>query len=352
MTDRMRDEQLDREVRDFLAWQAEDIADAPTATEMAIRIGTRAGTRARRLRLTPQLVWVVLAGLLILALVGVAAGALSQRQPILPAISKAYEAVFLRLEVVDGTPTVLVVGVDTESRERQIARLPGAWAAYDIQAGDTEPAFLAPMGAVSPSGLLAVPSGGGDLMMHWEIFDLHRPQADPIVIAGMVQFVEELRDTPYWKVDARGGVFWGPGERLANLWYAPRGGAVHPQLGVIDGRTGNATAVVIPEGLVVLPYWASDGSGVFVGNSSTDVTPRRLLRLDGTVVDAPAVLAESSCRMPTGLESACLAPDDSMIVEPVGGPTTTQRGARLIAQGNATRFDVHGSFAGWLEVAR
>jgi hypothetical protein len=350
MSDRVGDEQLDREIRGFLAWQAEDIADAPTATEMTIRIGTRAGTRARGLRLTPQLVWVVLAGLLILALIGVAAGALSERQPIPRALSKAYEAIFLRLEVVDRTPTVLVVGVNTASRERQIARLPGAWAAYDIQASDTERGFLAPMGAVSPNGLLAVPSGGGALMMHWEIFDLHRPQVEPIVISGMEQFIEQLRGTPYWKVDTRGGVFWGPGERLANLWYAPGGGEVHLQLSVIDGRTGTATTVTIPEGLVVLPYWASDGSGVFVGNNSTDTTPRRLLSLDGTVVDAPAALAETSCRSSNGFEFACLAPDDSMVADISGESNASERVARVIAQGSGVSFEIEGSFAGWLEV--
>jgi Tol biopolymer transport system component len=72
MTDRMRDEQLDREIRAFLAWQAEDVADAPTATEMAARIGSRPTTRTLVPRLAPQLVWILLAGLLILALMGIA----------------------------------------------------------------------------------------------------------------------------------------------------------------------------------------------------------------------------------------------------------------------------------------
>ena len=72
MTDRIPDEQLDREIRTLLAWQAEDIADAPSAIEMATRISERAGARTRGLRLTPQLVWVVLAGLLILTLIGAA----------------------------------------------------------------------------------------------------------------------------------------------------------------------------------------------------------------------------------------------------------------------------------------
>jgi len=83
MTDRMRDEQLDSEIRAFLAWQVGDIAGAPTASEMAERISARAGMRARGLRLTPQLVWVVLAGLLILALIGAAVGAMSLRPTLL-----------------------------------------------------------------------------------------------------------------------------------------------------------------------------------------------------------------------------------------------------------------------------
>jgi hypothetical protein len=355
MTDRMRDEQLDSEIRAFLAWQVGDIAGAPTASEMAERISARAGMRARGLRLTPQLVWVVLAGLLILALIGAAVGAMSLRPTLLPPLSKAYEAVFLRLHVLDGTHEVIAVGVDVDGHERQIARLPGAWAAYDIQATDTERGFLAPMGAVSPTGLLALPMDGGGQMMHWEIFDLDHPEAAPIVIAGMEQFIEQLRETPYWKVDPRGGVFWGPGERLANLWYAPGGGEVHLLLSHIDGRTGNATAVAIPAGLVVLPAWASDGSGVFVGNSSAengsiDVTLRRVLRLDGTVVDAPAALSESSCRTPSGFAFACLAPDDSMIADIIGGTDASQPVARVTAQGSGASFEIEGSFAGWLEV--
>jgi hypothetical protein len=347
MTDRMREEELDHAIRNFLAWQAEDIADAPTATKMAARISSRAGTRMIVPRLAPRLAWVLLAGLLLLALIStLVAGASLLRHDPMPI---SYEAVFLRLEVVaQDSPEVLVVGVNSEGRERQIARLPGGWVAYHIPSLN---GYLQPMGAVSPTGLLAVPRGGADLMMSWEIVDLHRSNAPPILVAGMEQFIEQLRETPYWHVHSRGGVFWGPGERLANLWYPPGGGEVHLQLGIIDGRTGRATAVTIPEGLVVLPYWASDGSGIFVGSSATDATLRRLLRLNGTVVDAPAALAESSCRAPKALESACLAPNDSMIVEIGGDTTTPHRVARLIAQGTGASFQIQGSFAGWLEVA-
>ncbi len=70
MTDRMQDDQLDREIRAFLAWQAEQIAGAPTATEMAMRVSSHAGTATFGLRIAPRLVWVVLAGLLMAALLG------------------------------------------------------------------------------------------------------------------------------------------------------------------------------------------------------------------------------------------------------------------------------------------
>lgn len=350
MTDRMRDDLLDGEIRTFLAWQADDIADAPTATEMAIRIGDRARSGTRGLRLTPQIVWVALAGLLILALIGVAAGALSQRQPIQPPSSRAYEAVFLRTEVVDGAQQVVVVGVNAKGHQRQIATLPDAWV-NEASVGSLG-WNLPPMGAVSPSGLLAIPSGGSDLMMHWDIFDVHRSEAEPVAVAGIESFIEQLRDTPYWIVNGRGGVFWGPGERLAILWYPCCGGAVDLHLTFVEGRTGAATSVDIPEGRTVLPAWASDGSGVFVGSGPADVEPRRVLRRDGAVTDAPAALAQGSCRMPSGFALACLAPDDSMIADIGGGTTASGRGARLITQGNGASFDVNGSFAGWLEVDR
>ena len=96
-------------------------------------------------------------------------------------IAAAYEAVFLRLKVVDGSPEVLAIGVDPTGHERQIARLKDAWVAYKLQSGG---GFLAPMGAVSPSGLLAIPVGDdlrtGPLpMVHWEIFDLQRASWSP-----------------------------------------------------------------------------------------------------------------------------------------------------------------------------
>ena len=78
MTDQMRDERLDREIRSFLAWQSEDITDAPSATEIAMRISSRAGARTFGPLLAPRLVWVLLAGLLVVALGAVVISALSR----------------------------------------------------------------------------------------------------------------------------------------------------------------------------------------------------------------------------------------------------------------------------------
>ena len=326
----------------------------------------------------PALVWLIVALLLTIALLGTIAGigGFPRNDP----IRTSYEAVFLRLEVVDRSPVVQVVSVNVEGREREIARLAGAWVAYDIQTSATEGGFLAPMGAVSPTGLLALPSdrGDADLQMHWEVFDLHRPQAEPIVIPGIEQFVEQLRDTPYFRVNPRGGVFWGPGERLAILWYNPIGGVPDLQLTFIEGRTGVSTPVSLTG--TVLPQWASDGSGVF---SEAGL----ILRPDGSETNATDVTAEPSCR--TGYQSgaaitvsgagitrrnadgsledllsrsgvgyACLAPDDSTIVHNIEigegrGPATAARpiGGLLVAE-SGDWLEIDGNFAGWLEVAR
>jgi hypothetical protein len=385
MTDRTRDEQLDRAIRSFLARQAEDIADAPTATEMAVRIGAGARTRTVWLRPVPLRAWVLL-GLLLVALLGAAVigAALLRHDP----VRASYDAVFLRLAVVSGRPEVLVVGVDTRGAERQIARLPGAWVAYRLP---LEGRYVPPMGAVSSGGLLAIPTGSGGQPIHWEIFDLHHPQLEPILVAGIAQDVEELQATAYFKADVRPSVFWGPGDRLAIPWYdrltAPNayGSGLDWHLGFVDGRTGTATSVDYPENLFLLPDWASDGSGVFVGSAPTDVDPRRVLRRDGTVVDGTAAGVTSSCRThdqsgapiaidtervlaplvdhgpepavsAVGVGFACLAPDDSTIALSVdfgtGTSTVAEQRVGLIAPGSGAWSEIQGTFAGWLEVDR
>ena len=319
MTDRMREEQLDREIRGFLAWQAEDIADAPSATEIATYIGSRVRTRTLVPSLAPQLVWVVLAGLLIAALAGAALVGSSLLQSDPHPLGRSYEAVFLRIEVAEGSlrrgytdrpSEVVVVGVNAEGREREIARLPGAWVAYGVGTGPGEVGYLAPMGAVSPSGLLAMPGNRGEAnlslqspMMHWEIFDLRRPQADPIIVAGIRQDIEQFPLTPQ-RVDVGGGAFWG----------------------VESGcRTRDASGAEI----------TTSGGGIVRRNA------------DGTGEE----LLSSS-----GVEYACLAPDDSTIVHEIEigegrGPATAARPiAGLLAPGSGAWLEIEGNFAGWLEV--
>jgi len=75
----MGDNDLDLEIRDFLARQAEDTRSAPSAKEMAMRISSGTGASPFGLRHSPQLLWVVMAGLLIAALVGAAVGAMVPR---------------------------------------------------------------------------------------------------------------------------------------------------------------------------------------------------------------------------------------------------------------------------------
>jgi hypothetical protein len=166
--------------------------------------------------------------------------------------ARGYEAVFLRKDTA-GSMDMLVVGVDGEGREREIARLPGFGQGYG---------GAAPAGAVSLSGLLALPKVGSDSLFHWEILDLHRPQAAPIVIAGISEDADMLRVPPYYTPDGRGGVFWGPHDQVAIGWYL-RGGDLALHVTVVDGHTGAASSVEVPGGTE--PYWASDGSGILLG---------------------------------------------------------------------------------------
>ena len=186
-----------------------------------------------------------------------------------------------------------MVGVNDEGREREIARLPDAWVSYEIE---NPRGLLAPMAVVSPGGLLAIPGNRGEaaLMMHWEVIDLHQPQAEPFVVPGVLTFIEELRETPYYTFNARGGAFWGPGERLAILWYYCSSSCTpNVHLTVFDGRTGATSQV--DDANDVRPYWAADGSGVFVGGEPGD-DAAGILRPDGRVIDATGVGGEPWCR--------------------------------------------------------
>jgi hypothetical protein len=87
MSDMMSDDRFDDELRRFLAWRATDTAGAPTPQQVAARISGR--TRAGGFfGLSPQLVWIILAGLLMAAIVGAAVAAallLRDSHAVLPA---------------------------------------------------------------------------------------------------------------------------------------------------------------------------------------------------------------------------------------------------------------------------
>ncbi len=384
MTVRMPDDQLDREIRSFLASQAEDINDAPSTMEVAARISSRVGTNTHRLGPTPRLGRVVLVGLLMLSLFGalVAGALLLRKDP--PPLSSAYEAVFLRLEVAAGEPIVHVIGVRTDGAEREIAALLGAWV-NDLGTG-----YPRPIGAVSASGLLAIPSSTDDIRMtmRWEIFDLLRPTASPMAVPGIIQNVEQLPTLPYFpSVLMPVGPFWGPGDRVAIAWDLLVGDPDNitdwkrePQVSFVDGRTGAATSVPVPDSLRLLVQWAADGSGVMVSDK-WGATPVGVLRSDGSVDMDASVRAEGSCRtrfrsgdeitstgeivpgpVATGDEGAagrsgfaCLAPDESAIIrhlEHVGSGSVPHLMAELIVPSTGLRLAIEGSFAGWLDVSR
>lgn len=279
-----------------------------------------------------------------------------------------YEAVFLRLEVADGISEVLVIGVNEEGRERQIASLPGAWVAYHIRNPE---GFLAPIGAVSAGGLLAIPSHRGEQVpraMHWEIHDLHHPAAEPIVIPEITQDVELIGLTPYFSEGPRAGLLWGPGDLLAIPWdeLVP-GSNSDSHIAFVDGRTGHTARVDVrdQDGVFVLPYWAVDGSGVIVGDASHgtgNVDPSGVLHPDGRVTEI-VPFTNVTCggghqdELPSlgNTRYVCRAPNDSMLVVnmEIGGVgvTAVSPMARLTPQGSDIGFDIAGSFAGWLEVA-
>ncbi len=350
----------------------------PSAAEVAARISAHGGTRSIGLRLAPRPVWILVAGLLVAALLGALVVGSMQRHAV--PLGTAYEAVFLHLDVVGETPVVVAVGVDAAGHEREIARVSDTWIAYSVETGAPQRQFLAPTGAVSPGGLLAIPKSVDGWLVHWEIVDLKHPQAPPIVVPGIEQDIEQIQFSPYFSSDMRPSVFWGPGERVAIPWYL-RSDTLDWHLSFVDGRTGSTAAVDVPETVQVLPQWATDGSGVFV---ITDTERRQLLRPDGTVVGVVSEVSQDACRQrdesgaqiivadgrmrwsnadgsdrpaPSGdVTMACYAPDDSMVVydlaigDAPGAATASERKGGLIDSNTGMTYDTKGSFAGWMAV--
>lgn len=288
---------------------------------------------------------------------------------------RSYEAVVLR-RVAEGA-NLHVIAVNPQGEERQVARLQA------VRVAPPNEGYLHPPAAISLTGLLAIPNGPAD-RLHWEIINLHDAAAEPVVAAGIEQNWEQLQDIPYFRLDMRPSVFWGPDDLLAIPWYEriAQGGGLGDldyHVGFVDGRSGLATTVDVPDELTILPEWTWDGSGVFVtGSLGGPVQERMVLRRDGTLTDEAVASADSTCstRSTSGIELtlregrvtqrhpngdtdelpapdnvvfACLAPDDSMVVLGTDGyPRLT----RLIVPGKDDHYNIEGKFAGWLDVAR
>ena len=73
MSDQMTGDRVDRQIREFLAWQGEDTHGAPSMADMAGHISARSVPTVITGRVTSRLVWVVLLGLLLALAVATAA---------------------------------------------------------------------------------------------------------------------------------------------------------------------------------------------------------------------------------------------------------------------------------------
>lgn len=275
MTERLHNDQLDREIRVFLAWQAEDVVDAPNATEMALRIGARTSAVGAWTRPRGHLAWVALALLLIgLAAAASLASGLFPPQDVV--IGRSYEAVFLRLQAVGSDIDVIVVAVNAQGVEREIVHLPtrSAW----VRDGAGGPnALLGSLAAVSPTGLLALPRTTGDYMFGWSIVDLYRPEAAPIVVPALEQ---DFDVRTYWG-QLRPAALWGPDERVAIFTYERGDSGGGFRISMLDGRTGVGASFAHPDASI-LPYWTADGSGI-IATSNESPQVLQVFRMDGSL---------------------------------------------------------------------
>jgi hypothetical protein len=386
----------DQRIKAFLSDEARrSVTTAPSLEEMigvvASRVGRRPAGSSRSLMVLLAASLLLTVALASAIAIGSGLVRLPSNREVPPAeVQAAYEAVFLNLEAtaasggdreaVSAGREVVVVGVDMAGQEREIARIEGGWTTYTVGDGP-----LAPMGAVSPDGLLAMPSGRPGAM-RWHIYDLRDPDAGPLVVEGVTQDVEQLQASPYFSEDMRPSVFWTSGGDAVIPWYQ-RAGDVHFDVAFVDGQTGEVRMADVPTDRWVLPRAPTDGSGVLLSRLMHEQA-RWLLARDGSVIelDEP-VEAEHACR--TGYASgarleagrgsvnrqapdgraevlavvsevtyACLAPDEQSVVfdigigDGTGDVTASSRAAGLIVPGNGDWMTVSGSFAGWMEVDR
>ena len=131
MSDPRRDEQFDNELLAFLAAEAGDRRGVRSAAEIAMRISPapRAGTFGTRTGLS-RLAWLILAGLLAIALLGAVLIGVGGRRDSLAVVptpspsagSTTYAPIFLRLD--DGE--LAAIRVDANGGETELLRLPNA----------------------------------------------------------------------------------------------------------------------------------------------------------------------------------------------------------------------------------
>ena len=194
------------------------------------------------------------------------------------------------------------------------------------------------MGAVSPSGLLAIPVGddlrAGPLpMVHWEIFDLHARRRPRSPFPGSRKASSSWGWGRTSSDPTEPSVTWAAGERLGIPWHS----CDELSCGVwsfFDGRTGAAIA---------------DRPHAEPNCRTRDRSGSEISVFDGGVVQRDPDGSRKELVPPSGVAFACLAPDDSMIVHSSGQPPSAPV-ARLIDVESGATTAIEGSFAGWLAV--
>ena len=126
MTQQVDEERFDHQIRAYLAWQAEDVAGAPTGAEVAARITGRSDPPKLDVHMAPLVAWILLGGLLLVGIIGaLAAGAI--QPPFAP---------FLAITDVSPSPHLASIEPDpTPDESLPALPLPGARYNLGVQFG-------------------------------------------------------------------------------------------------------------------------------------------------------------------------------------------------------------------------